>query len=634
MNTTTDILDAAGDSDHDPILASIPLACKGFIKPGPDPEPLPRAPKLKTPVQQEHLQKYKTEFRLRMATQMQELNEELDSALHTAELYVDHSDLNKSLRASLAAGQIHAEQIERLSQSLQEILDQAIPISMETMTYTSGDSQRHRCRSRTVHRKLQILAKTRKVLHKAIKLHNEPLTRNPAQQKKSNVPENSPSKANLSDDITCSHYTCHVQLQSQIHQLLQEVPGQQRQELKAMEVPPAQASNQRWQQWADVASEERKIAQIQKEKIVQSIRRKKRDATRRHVQKAYAISPKQWHKRILKPNQGNVKLLSVRNKDTGKVINAPADITAYVHKAFQQQAEPVFGTKTGKYLPEDVRRDYPWSRSSALDPYTLETDVGKQGLVDIELLKLIKDPNLFQRHLQKLPNRKSPGPDCIPNELLKHLPEEVQQAMHKMFILMWMTGHTPKAWKESCTILIHKKGDEQDISNWRPIALANTLYKLWTGIVTECLTTYAEEFNLLSSSQEGFRAGKNTIRQLQNVMNVMSDAKLCRQDLFVLYVDFSSAFNTIDHDKLLQIMYDLGFPTSAKHHSSAVSNQPAWRVQSSMRSIPLQSNFVGSSHHDTPVTALCDLPWETLHHLLEAWEAQKSWYLPVHEHCG
>ncbi len=46
-------------------------------------------------------------------------------------------------------------------------------------------------------------------------------------------------------------------------------------------------------------------------------------------------------------------------------------------------------------------------------------------------------------------------------------------------------------------------------------------------------------------------------------MNVLSDAKLSEQNLFMLYIDFSSAFNTIDHDKLLQIMYDLGFPTDA-----------------------------------------------------------------------
>jgi len=41
-------------------------------------------------------------------------------------------------------------------------------------------------------------------------------------------------------------------------------------------------------------------------------------------------------------------------------------------------------------------------------------------------------------------------------------------------------------------------------------------------------------------------------------MNIMSDAKISQQDLYLLYVDFSSAFNTIDHDKLLCIMLARG----------------------------------------------------------------------------
>ena len=36
--------------------------------------------------------------------------------------------------------------------------------------------------------------------------------------------------------------------------------------------------------------------------------------------------------------------------------------------------------------------------------------------------------------------------------------------------------------------------------------------------------------------------------------------KLFGEDIYQLFIDFSSAFNTIDHDKLLIIMYDLGFP--------------------------------------------------------------------------
>ena len=43
----------------------------------------------------------------------------------------------------------------------------------------------------------------------------------------------------------------------------------------------------------------------------------------------------------------------------------------------------------------------------------------------------------------------------------------------------------------------------------------------------------------------------------------LEDAKLYKQDVYALIVDFTSAFNTTDHDKLLIIMFDLGFPTDA-----------------------------------------------------------------------
>ena len=52
---------------------------------------------------------------------------------------------------------------------------------------------------------------------------------------------------------------------------------------------------------------------------------------------------------------------------------------------------------------------------------------------------------------------KAPAADGIPNELLKHLPEGVHQAIHKLLILMWMMGTTPKVWKESQTVLTAQK---------------------------------------------------------------------------------------------------------------------------------------------------------------------------------
>jgi len=61
------------------------------------------------------------------------------------------------------------------------------------------------------------------------------------------------------------------------------------------------------------------------------------------------------------------------------------------------------------------------------------------------------------------------------------LPADIQDTIHMLFIIMCATGYTPKAWKTSNTILIDKnKDDETSVSSYRPIGLANTLYKLWT----------------------------------------------------------------------------------------------------------------------------------------------------------
>ena len=88
----------------------------------------------------------------------------------------------------------------------------------------------------------------------------------------------------------------------------------------------------------------------------------------------------------------------------------------------------------------------------------------------------------------------------------------------------------------------------------------------------------AECHGLLSSSQEGFRPYKNTIRQLQMALNAIEDAKSHDQNIYALWVDFSSAFNTIDHDKLLQIMYDLGFPDGAINAVKGIYSHSQMRV--------------------------------------------------------
>jgi len=102
----------------------------------------------------------------------------------------------------------------------------------------------------------------------------------------------------------------------------------------------------------------------------------------------------------------------------------------------------------------------------------------------------------------------------------------VSQAL-SLFVIIWATCLTPTSWKINDTILIDmNKGAETDILSYRPIGLANTLYKLWAWMITNTLYDYAGAHSLLSSTQAGLRNQKDTIHQLQNVIMSLEDAKI------------------------------------------------------------------------------------------------------------
>ena len=165
--------------------------------------------------------------------------------------------------------------------------------------------------------------------------------------------------------------------------------------------------------------------------------------------------------------------------------------------------------------------------------------------------------------IKRLTKGKAPGPDNIPNDIIKALPTPWQDLLYLFFQQCYKQKKIPQYWKHSKTILLHKKDDPTHITNYRPIALANTIYKLYTSTLTTLLTSYGEKHRILHFSQEGFRPQRNTLRQIQTIIATLEDAKLTTNDIYLTYIDFRNAFGSIDHARLLAIMKDLGYPLDA-----------------------------------------------------------------------
>ncbi|KAJ9511735.1 hypothetical protein QJQ45_022599 [Haematococcus lacustris] len=279
---------------------------------------------------------------------------------------------------------------------------------------------------------------------------------------------------------------------------------------------------------------------------------------RLRMQQLISTQPKKANKYILRPSRTSHKgLQALTDPATRRICTAPADLNRIIIAAYGQKLSPPT-PKTGHYTDTQTR-NYPWARAKADDPFTLHTCKSIHWMHTA-----IMDKASFQECLSRLAGGKAPGPDGIENEIIKMLPWEMRDTIHQLFIIMWATGCTPTAWKTSDTCLLYKdKGQETDLNAYRPVGLANTIYKLWTSLITKTLYEYAEANGMLSKCQAGFRSHRDTTQQLQMLVMALEDAKLAKADIYALMVDFTSAFNTTCQDKLLWIMHDLGFPTDA-----------------------------------------------------------------------
>ena len=110
------------------------------------------------------------------------------------------------------------------------------------------------------------------------------------------------------------------------------------------------------------------------------------------------------------------------------------------------------------------------------------------------------------RHIiRSLPRRKAPGPDMIPNELLRLLPEGLLERIRAVINEALGKGVFPPWWKDVSVTLMTKKAPAEKLSNQRPVALCNTVYKLFSIVINARLTRTMEENSIIEPEQAGGR---------------------------------------------------------------------------------------------------------------------------------
>ena len=147
---------------------------------------------------------------------------------------------------------------------------------------------------------------------------------------------------------------------------------------------------------------------------------------------------------------------------------------------------------------------------------------------------------------------KASGIEGITSKLLKDCLLICEFELSYLFNMSLYNMKFPSAWKSSIITPIHKAGDKLKADNWRPIDNLCVPGKLLEKCVYRQIEEYMEHNNLICKSQHGFRKGRGTDTAVMDLVRKLFSNINDNSTSSVLFLDYSRAFNTVDHDILLR----------------------------------------------------------------------------------
>jgi len=160
--------------------------------------------------------------------------------------------------------------------------------------------------------------------------------------------------------------------------------------------------------------------------------------------------------------------------------------------------------------------------------------------------------------LSGLDTRKSLGPDEISPRVMKETSNEISDILTFIFNQSLNSGVVPADWRIANIFSLHKKNSKDLPENYRPISLTSISSKILEHIVYSSISRFLSDSNILSPRQHGFRPGYSCETQLVLAIDDWAkaiDRGLCTD---IAIFDFSKAFDSVPHQRLLVKLQSYG----------------------------------------------------------------------------
>ena len=161
--------------------------------------------------------------------------------------------------------------------------------------------------------------------------------------------------------------------------------------------------------------------------------------------------------------------------------------------------------------------------------------------------------------INKLKCNKTPGPDGILSEYLFCLHNIAAPTLLRLFNKMFCNNIYPTVWTQNYLKPVFKHGKISEPGNYRGLVIGSIFSKLYSFILLERLNKYLEMKKLISNNQIGFMKGCRTSDHIFLIQTIVDKiVKKNGKKLFVAFIDFRKAYDTVDRENLFYRLSKLG----------------------------------------------------------------------------
>ncbi len=149
---------------------------------------------------------------------------------------------------------------------------------------------------------------------------------------------------------------------------------------------------------------------------------------------------------------------------------------------------------------------------------------------------------------------KACGPDGLPPGAFSLLPAQWVLAIGTLFNNVFVSGTYPCSWIKAKLFTIFKKGDRNNPNDYRGISILNSMARLFDMVLCDRLSHWFRPVR----EQAGAQRGRGCLEQIVTLRLLIDTAKRKKQKLFIMFVDFSKAYDLIPRNKLFTVLKRLG----------------------------------------------------------------------------